>query len=411
MKFSAKGLDHRAYVKKLRGIRGTYGAGSAEVKQYRRSAGTTIKPKAPKPSGPSTPSSPKPTSTRTRRLPPEVQSALTLKYGPQENDLASQARVSDLAQQRIPAFFDQYRQQLQQINQAQQAGYQQAQNEIAQMTASTQGAQPQDPNAANDAAIRGATVDPALAQRAEAAAQQRGIGASVFGGLLSTQKAALGAYGQGQLGVATQEQGRQSSLESARGRQMAQKRSELTAQKGADTVQLIQQLKEAAHKAQLEDIAFNNTQIKTADQLKNSARNRAKSRADQRNSRANRILQSKKFGSAEEKDRFERRNHLGPYKPPSSGKGSGKDGKPAYTRLQRSSAREDLSGAIDLAQHTTKGGDQRSAYDFLTQAKHVKPSIARAAVEYVFSGNISDKTRRTLYGRYGIHGPKNTVKR
>ena len=132
----------------------------------------------------------------------EAQAGANLKYGEAERDVQSQLRVSDAQSQRIPGLFDAYRQRLQELGSAQQAGYAQAQSQMAQLQQQSAGQIGQDSATINQAQqsaqLRGTTADPMAGSTAVNAAATRRFGTDVSRGTLTAQGANYGASNLGQ---------------------------------------------------------------------------------------------------------------------------------------------------------------------------------------------------------------------
>ena len=166
----------------------------------------------------------------------ELKSMTKLEFGPQQRQLQSEKRISNLQQQRIGDWFNQYQQQLGRISQASNQGYNQA---IAGSQADTSAANAYadklraqtGQQSAASAALRGASVDPGVAQTDAQAAISRDKSNTNFTGLLRTQGANEKSYYKDKKRIGKGEEISQLLAEAGRGRQVNQDLHDLNQQK------------------------------------------------------------------------------------------------------------------------------------------------------------------------------------
>lgn len=126
----------------------------------------------------------------------EAQAQTTVKYGPAQRALEQQKQQSSATQQQIPQWFQEYRDAVSGAQTQTQQAYGQANQQLVALqgqTAQHQG-QEQLTQLQSDAANRGASVDPKLAQQAAQAAQVRQAMIGSQGGALAAQGAAQQGY-------------------------------------------------------------------------------------------------------------------------------------------------------------------------------------------------------------------------
>jgi hypothetical protein len=193
----------------------------------------------------------------------QVDAALQLRYGQQEQQLAQRPQL-------VNDYFQDYQRQLAQINSAQQAGYAQAQQEF-----STRAQQMQQGAATTVAAARGESVGQDGLDNSAKAANVRNEMMNAFANLVGTQGQAQSSYfaGRGAVAGAAQLQER---LATDRAKQ------DLQADKGAYSVDFRRKLEDALHTQRLEDAAFGLKQEAEHNDVEAKRRSRVVSRKNTR---------------------------------------------------------------------------------------------------------------------------------
>lgn len=302
-----------------------------------------------------------------KRLRKEMNTATRLRYRPEKLEIQSQQRASDARQGDITNWYAGYQQRVQEATARQQAAQQAAGTAITQMQTSAQTAddasraQTQQAMQA-DAAARGVTVgtEPFKADLDASAARRASTGS--FGAMLATQGAARDALVADQARIGAGDEVQQHLQEAGRRRTLDKDMRELQADKGAFRVQYKADARESERKNALENAAFGLDQQKAAAdvELKRSAQQSLDSdrkRDNRRQRRQDRIarreddrqyqLDLDKFGAEQAKDRYQRRNKLGPYKPAATDKdGDGKDDKPKLTPYQLRQRRKESDSSM-----------------------------------------------------------------
>lgn len=200
-------------------------------------------------------------SITNRDLDREVAAAVGERYAPIEGQLAQQYARSEAMQQRIPEWFNYYRQQVQGLGLADAAAAQYAKDQITglggALAASAASAAGQDQAAmAADAAIRGATVDPAGLERA---LQASAVNTADLGTLAALQVQLgknSGDYWRGQEGVSEQAKVQQLLAEEAVRRQIDEDVRQLAREKGDFATTFRADRTDREHQRALERAAF-----------------------------------------------------------------------------------------------------------------------------------------------------------
>jgi hypothetical protein len=283
----------------------------------------------------------------------DADASANLRYGGAERALTTQS-------QQVPAWFDMHRAQVAGIAQGVQQGYQKAVQEVG---AQQQQTAQSDTNARNslastmqqDAASRGGSIDPSLFAQDVNAANVRNTNQAAFANLLSSQGAATGGYFGGLQAASGAAQLGQMTL-------IGQEQQGLAADKSLYKSQYVTDARGDERQYGLEQSAFG---LDVAKAEADTSTDRAKLRADRKKRRASQRdrdedqgLQRKRFRSEREKDAYQRKNKLGPYKPAAS-----KDG---LTPVQRRAAKEKRNKATTRIVSAEAEWHQRrrTKYDF-----------------------------------------------
>lgn len=329
----------------------------------------------------------------------EADRATSLRYGGEEQELRNEAELVNRQGRQIPAWFDQYRQQ---ISGAQQASAAMAQPVIqqAQQVAQASGQSSTPP---------GTIVNPDVAQRdAQAAASRQALGQS-FATLLSGQQQANNQYFAGRNVVAGAAQLGLQGENNMRARQAQQAKTRLAGEKGDYRATQLAQMRDKERQYGLERSAFglkaesekNDVAIANQKAASDRAKDRRKRQADRRKYREDK----RKFGvTRADKLAKERRDREQKEKDRAAKGGSSGSGGGGFTPLQRREARSDLRKAINLA--ASRPGQERKAYEALIREKDMDPVIARAAVNIVKYGHAGSTTSQRLKEDYGITAPR-----
>jgi hypothetical protein len=247
----------------------------------------------------------------------DANTASSLRYGGEERALGLQS-------QQVPAWFAAYRGQVAGVAQGVNAGYQKAVDEQRAQAAAQQataGAQQKDAATAAqaDAANRGATVDPGVQQQALQGANVNASAQNELATLLATQQAATGNY-YGGLQAAS------SAAQLGASQRVAGDQRALKADKGLYKSQYVSDARDKEHTKVLERQAYGldvaKAQADVADDRADNRAARRKERLARRDKRRDQRLAEGKFRSDEEKDDYQRKNKLGPYKPAAKPKGA-----------------------------------------------------------------------------------------
>lgn len=284
-----------------------------------------------------------------QRLKKETNAAARLRYGGEERELEGQQRASDAQQQRIGDWYGQYQRVVQDATARQQAAQQQANAAILALQGGTGATTTPDVPAGGEAAA--ADAQAALARKAS-------VGS--FGAMLATQGANRDAFmaDKGRIGAGDETQ--QHLDESGRRRTIDQGLQELMADKGAFKIAHRADARESERRYALERAAFGLQEQKLAvdtalsraaqrsldsDRKQDNRRQRRQERRDNMEADRKYQLDVEKFGSAQAKERYQRRHKIGPYSQ-GSGSGSDKDGdgkpdlSPSEIRTRRKERRQ-----------------------------------------------------------------------
>lgn len=341
-----------------------------------------------------------PEQREARSLRRDTRAAVDLRYGRERSQLDYERRLSEQHSQNMGGWYAKHQADVQAATAAQ-AGYAQGFQQASYQQANTAAATDTSQNAAllqqqqASAAQRGTTVDPSVAQTLQAGVAARQATGTAGGNLIGAQGQAQTAYMGNQQVVAGQQGLQAQSDEANRRRKIEQLAADLAREEGQFAVDFRRQSREDEHKRQLEDAAFGLDVEQEANDKKQAAADdrlaRQKARRDDMEADRKYQLDLDKFGAAEAKDRYQRRNGLGPYKPSAD-----KDGKPKarFTPLQRREARSEWRNIVARV----RGGKKI--------AKETDPLMVRAAEQYLNRGAVSDATRRRIKRDYGISLPR-----
>ena len=335
---------------------------------------------------------------------PQVESALSLKFGPAEREIASERRISDQALSNSDRAWAEYQRSLEVARQRVQGGYQAAQQGVyGQANVARQQDQAQagelDKAAQAQAAQRGATAGASPAAAAQAARQ---ASMTNFGSLLGTQGSAQNAYMASQYATAGGIRAAEGAKERARRRLVDQKAQDLAKEKGAARVSVRQELSDQAWKTQLEEATFG---LRRQDTLQDNARQEAALRTQQRRDRqsakdraAQRRL-TRRQQNLSHQDRVESQRIQ---REKAARGGSGAKGKTRYHKgygntnvslAKAVTARQQWSGILDHPTNTDK-------------PPRGNPTLVRAAAEYHRNnGKVSKKTALRIYRTFGFRVP------
>jgi hypothetical protein len=230
----------------------------------------------------------------------ESQAQVQQKYGQADQQLTEQLQRSQGVQSQIPAWYDQYRQTLQAQQQGQAQGYAQAaqQYQALQAGIQSQAAQGQQQVGDLQAEIQnlGGAADLGATQVAANAAAQRGAYAGNLGQVVAAQGANNAAYGAAQVGASGKSQLESLMSELDEERKVRSSQQTLAQEKGAFDLSNRQAITDRERKALLENKAFGleaaNTlqdNQNTADQIKQTARDKAAQRREQAKARGEKM--------------------------------------------------------------------------------------------------------------------------
>lgn len=329
------------------------------------------------------------------------------KYHPAFQEIASQKRISDAQQKRLGDWYGQYQAAIGQAAKGTAEAYGGA---VGLVTGAGQQMAAQDETNRQalaqqqmaDAQARGVTYSPANDVTAQQASGSRLAANNSYAGLLAAQGAADTTRLQQQAGVVVPGQLMQARTdEAARKRALEGKATDLLKEKGDYKVTLKDQKRENERKHQLELAAFN---LKGSQAQQDYAVALAKYKAQQA-----------KDKKALEKDAYQRKYGLGPYKPAAS-KGSGSGGgskgsggskatKPAKpSEAYRKGVRlvqggygvyfRDLNSGLSMTQIATK----------LRSAGYSEVAI-KAAADLATKGRVTGPTAREFLDAYGTPLP------
>ena len=331
-----------------------------------------------------------------------VNSQAYSKYHPAFAEIASQKRQLAAQKQRNDDWFRQYQQQIGQasLNNAYVYGgaagivQQGAQAQAGQDEANRQAlAQQQMADAQN----RGVAYSPANDVTAQQAASSRLGSQNSFAALLAQQGAGDVARLQQQSGVVVPLQQRESQAASdAQLRALGAKALDLLKEKGDYKVQLKDSKREAERKNRLELAAFN---------LKGS-----QAQQDYQVALAKFKAQQEKDRKAMEKDAYQRKYGLGPYKPAASkgsgGSGGGSGGSKAKTPAKPSKpSAAYYSGIRQFQGVVNQYGTGQSDFKVASTNRKVPRVVVLAAHEYARTGRVSGRVARMWLDAFGTPLP------
>lgn len=230
-----------------------------------------------------------------RDLNQQTQAAVQMQYGPQDLALREQYQANTALQQNIPQWFQQYQDQLRQLEQGSQGAYDQAVQNMASLaftqgSAAAQQSQQTIAQMQADAAQRGATLDPQAAQRAVQAQAVNNQNIGDQGRLLATLGFNQSSYLTNQGDIAARQQVQEMLNNAGRRRQLDQKGQQLAAEKGAFRTDFQAKARNTEQGNVLERALFGVKQ-QTADTQAKAARDRAKAaKADAKAKRRQTVL-------------------------------------------------------------------------------------------------------------------------
>lgn len=358
-----------------------------------------------------------------RLLSQELQGAERSQFGGEEQALRGQIGVSDQMSRNIPAWFQDYQNQIQHAT-AQQQGFFQgaaaAQQQLLgqlQQTSQTQNAQLAQQEQAS-AAQRGAQVDPSLARTAQQAADARAASMAGQVGLTQTLGANAGAF-MGGVGVsAAQQRVSAQTDEFNTRRNLGREEQDLQRRKGDFRTAFRRQAREDERRFQLEQQAFGLNVAKAQDDAR-ADRSRARDRkTDNERAAADTQRQARKDARDQNMSdaEFIAKYGITPAEarrgvPPTRGPGTkdqsdkiGGGGKSSITSTQRRNAKTKFRRAQSLARSIgVRRGEGQDTVNFLVDKKGFDPLLARAAVMTALYGGVDAKTRRRVHREYGIY--------
>ena len=325
------------------------------------------------------------------------------KFHPAFQEIASQKRVSDEQQKRIGDWYSQYQAQIGEAAKANAQAYggavgmvQGAAQRMAGQDEANRGALAEQQMA--DAQRRGVAYSPANDAVAQQASGSRLADANSFAALLAAEGAAGVARLQQQANVVVPGQAIQARTEeAARKRALEGKALDLLKEKGDYGVTLKDQKRDAERRHLLERLAFGLKRDEAqADYAAKMAELRAKQAKDRREM---------------EKDAYQRKYGLGPYKKPSSGGGGSGGGgggggggskpKPAKPSAAYYKGMRQFQGSVDAY------GTGRSDYNVATGLrKDGTPRVViLAAHEFARNGRVSGRVARMWLDAFGTPLP------
>lgn len=309
-----------------------------------------------------------------KTLQTEIDASTRLKYGGQEKQIADQQRVSDEQQRRLGSWYDDYLNRFAATRASTAQGFQQAGQQIDQL-------------AGTDTASSGSED-----ARKALSARQALIRSSA--GTVAAQGANSNAYLADRERIGGLSKLQAQTGESNRKRMLGDQRRALEGEKGDYAVTLKRDARTSERNFGIANATLGLNQSKAATDaaakktdaklkkvaLKNTVSNTA----------ADNALNDKKFASAAEKDAYQRKNHLGPYKLPAA-----KDPKAAkpLTDAQKRDRRK-----ITTAKGQFEGpykGNYRKYYDEGI-AHGQEPALLHAGYELSKQGYIGSNTARQL---------------
>lgn len=216
----------------------------------------------------------------------QVAAQAGLAYGGQEQEIAGQRAVSAQMQRNIPAWYQDYQNALAMATQQRGAAYAGAlgaQQNVANQSSALDAQQRAQTGQAMqaDAASRGATVDPALAQQSQQAAASRRGALDQMAGLTAATGAAEVAFGANRQVVGAGQRLTAQLGEAQRGRSIDTAAQRLAGEKGSFSANARQKLIDNEHTKQLENKAFGLNVVKAqqdAEQAQQTAADRRRAR-------------------------------------------------------------------------------------------------------------------------------------
>lgn len=336
----------------------------------------------------------------------EVGAATALRYGGQEAEIASQRRISGQALINQESWWDAYGREVAEAEERARQGYQQATQAIQgqanlsyQQDSAADAARLAEAN--RQAALRGTIASEGDA--GQAAAARRSL-SNAFAGKVAMEGANQAAYGARQVATAKGIKASKLSEEQARRRLIDSEARKLAADKGAWSVDYRRQLKETAFKQNLaaqqfgvrvQDTAADNKRADTAERRQQSAERRQR-QAEER--------QQRKDRREMDRDSYQRKHGLGPYKPaaPRGGSGGGSGGgRRGGARVPPSEARQ---------AHRTFNKAVNSLRNRRRISSGVDGFLQSAAAEWFRNERkglrgVSRKTAKILARDYGFKAP------
>jgi hypothetical protein len=344
-------------------------------------------------------------SGRNPRPTPLLDALTELQYGGQVRELDAQRRISDQHSTNMSGWYQDYLNRSQQA-QAQQAaytqGFQAAAYQQANQAAMVDTGQNQQLLAQQNqqAAQRGMTVDPSVAQTLQGGVAARQATGTAMGGLLAAQGQAQTAYLGNRVAVAGQ-QGIQAQQDEQRKKaQIDQLAQDLQREMGAFKVKTKMDLREQRHTRRLENAAFGLDQAEfAADVADDRADNRRLSKAERRQQREARsrirdrrqdnIRDQQRLSLDERKEQRMRDQDLAD-DGRLNGSSGGSSGGKSFTPTQVRSGRKSLRNLVGRVKNNVDPPDS------------VDPLLARAAVQIADNGGVSPKLARQIKRQYGF---------
>lgn len=343
-------------------------------------------------------------SVTNRDVAREARADANVRYGQSEAELRNQYARSVMQQQRLPQYMDAYRAQLNQAKtQAQQAYAQAAQNArgLAGAVSNTAGDAQMVQQMQAEAAQRGGAVDPNALNTAVQAAAVRQAGGNSLGALADVQGANTGVMYDRDIATTGLRLIEELTREAGEQNRVNRSKVQLLGEKGEYEAGQRSKIRERERAAGLENLVFAADQQKaqTDAALKDAdRRSDAYDRVqDRKLAREREARQSAADRRAAQKDRYQRENKLGPYKPPSSKTGNGKD-EFGNTTKDRRRAQDAFSAAKNIAGQLG-GSDWKATADFLISKKKINPVYARAAAQQSVLGYVGPETEKELRRR------------
>lgn len=348
----------------------------------------------------------------------ELRAGVRAKYAPAESQLRIERGISDQRVRTLPGVYDQYTNQMGQLQSQSVAAYAAAQNQMfAQANAMNQATQAQiTADAAEQqrlAGIRGAVADPSVAAKARMAAQGQQASLLQYGGSLGAEGARQGQYlgTRGAIGHLRKAEALGEEFQRRRG--IEAKGADLAREKGDYRLEYRNKLREGERTYDLNRKAFGLDVKKAKDDRRHDRQMEKQAAKNQksleRDRRWNRYMDSKKYklevrkyGAAQAKERWERQyktwveNNNVRKDNMTGGSGSGPS---RITPTQRRNYRDEFDK--ELAKMKSSGSSHAK---LLKAAKQrVGGPMAKALADIAKSGYTSPATARAVKRRYGIN--------